>query len=74
MDLIFYLIILIILFIIFRAVVLWYFRINEMADTLLEINRTLAQIALQTNEKGTNNTTASTDSNENNSLATEEST
>jgi len=74
MELIIYLVILIVLFLIFRAVVLWYFRINEMADTLLEINRTLAQIALQTNEKRTNNTTASTDSNENNSLATEEST
>jgi len=72
--LIIYLVILIVLFLIFRAVVLWYFRINEMADTLLEINRTMALIALKINKQETNITRASTDSNESSSLAKEEQT
>lgn len=51
----------IVVFLVFREVVLWYFRINEMADTLQEINRNIARLA---NENSSNNSTESTNSSE----------
>jgi len=42
------LIVVFLVFLVFREVVLWYFRINEMADTLKEINKNISRLA---NEK-----------------------
>lgn len=45
MEVIVAVVIFIVLFLIFRAMVLWYWRINEIADTLGEINKNIAKLA-----------------------------
>lgn len=45
MEAIVAMVIFVILFLIFRAFVLWYWRINEMADTLHEISLNIAKLA-----------------------------
>lgn len=62
MEIIIAIIIFIALFLIFRAVVLWYFRINEMAEAILEINKNIARMA---NESASSFASKSSDLNEN---------
>lgn len=44
MEIIIAALVFIVLFLIFRALVLWYWRINEIADTLGEINKNIAKL------------------------------
>ena len=39
------LVVFIVLFLVFRVFVLWYWRVNEIANTLSEINKNIAKLA-----------------------------
>jgi len=45
MEILIALVVSVVLFLVFRVFVLWYWRINEMADTLSEINKNIAKLA-----------------------------
>lgn len=58
MEIIVTMVVFVVLFLIFRALILWYWRINEMADTLHEINRNIAKLANGQESNSTANSSA----------------